>query len=70
MGLRIFNRIFSGESRERQNDLTPPAFFRNVVVTGEDAADVGGIAGRFTGVNIKNCYHTTEYPLIGNGEAE
>lgn len=42
----------------------------NVVVTGEDAADVGGIAGRFTGVNIKNCYHTTEYPLIGNGEAE
>lgn len=40
----------------------------NVVVTGEDAADVGGIAGRFTGVNIKNCYHTTEYPLIGNGE--
>lgn len=41
-----------------------------VVVTGEDAADVGGIAGRFTGVNIKNCYHTTEYPLIGNGEAE
>ena len=41
----------------------------NVVVTGEDAADVGGIAGRFTGVNIKNCYHTTEYPLIGNGEA-
>ena len=22
------------------------------------------------GVNIKNCYHTTEYPLIGNGEAE
>ena len=42
----------------------------NVVVTGEDAADVGGIAGKFTGVNIKNCYHTTEYPLIGNGEAE
>lgn len=42
----------------------------NVAVTGEDAADVGGIAGRFTGVNIKNCYHTTEYPLIGNGEAE
>ncbi len=42
----------------------------NVEVTGEDAADVGGIAGRFTGVNIKNCYHTTEYPLIGNGEAE
>lgn len=42
----------------------------NVVVTGEDAADVGGIAGRFTGVNIKNCYHTTEYPLISNGEAE
>ena len=41
-----------------------------MVVTGEDAADVGGIAGRFTGVNIKNCYHTTEYPLIGNGEAE
>jgi len=30
MGLRIFNRIFSGESRERQNDLTLPAFFRNV----------------------------------------
>ena len=42
----------------------------NVEVTGEDATDVGGIVGKFMGVNIKNCYHTTEYPLIGNGEAE
>ena len=41
-----------------------------VTVTGEDATDVGGIVGRFSGVNIKHCYHTTRYPLIGNGEEE
>ena len=41
-----------------------------VEITGEDATDVGGIVGKFMGVNIKNCYHTTEYPLIGNGEDE
>jgi len=33
MGLRIFNRIFSGESRERQNDLTLPAFSEMWVVS-------------------------------------
>ena len=42
----------------------------NVEVTGEDATDVGGIVGKFMGGNIKNCFHTTEYPLIGNGEDE
>ena len=41
-----------------------------VEVTGEDATDVGGIVGKFSGVNIKHCYHTTKYPLIGNGEEE
>ena len=41
-----------------------------VKVTGEDATDVGGIVGKFSGVNIKHCYHTTKYPLIGNGEEE
>ncbi len=41
-----------------------------VKVTGENATDVGGIVGKFSGVNIKHCYHTTKYPLIGNGEEE
>ena len=41
-----------------------------VKVTGENATDVGGIVGKFSGVNIKHCYHTMKYPLIGNGEEE
>ena len=41
-----------------------------VKVTGENATDVGGVVGKFSGVNIKHCYHTTKYPLIGNGEEE
>lgn len=41
-----------------------------VKVTGENATDVGGIVGKFSGVNIKHCYHTTKYPVIGNGEEE
>ena len=41
-----------------------------VEVTREDATDIGGIVGKFSGVNIKHCYHTTKYPVIGNGEEE